>query len=169
MMKVYTCRKMKQIDEYRENRKMNKARKLFLLAALVMFAGACVVNVEDEGETLPVPVDGEEGRTVTLSITVPGPAGSRAMETTLEEAVEAIDVLLFDATTDKFRYRALGTKPDAANSFSVRLPTGKWTVVLLANAREALAGIAPATLHDPGTGTREEVLNGRWMAVSRRG
>ncbi|MDR1273096.1 MAG: DUF4906 domain-containing protein [Odoribacteraceae bacterium] len=145
---------------------MKQTRKLFPLAVLALFAGACVVNVEDEGE--PAPVAGDDGRTVTLSITVPGPAASRAMPTTVEDSVETIDVLLFDAATDKFRYRAIGTKPDATRSFSVRLPTGNWTVVLLANARAELAnaGIAPATLHDPGTKSREEVLESIVMTLA---
>jgi uncharacterized protein (TIGR02145 family) len=124
---------------------MKQPNKTFLLAALAMFAGACVVNMDDEKESAPV----DDERVVTLSIAVPSPADSRAMSPETEGAVATVDVLLFDKTTDEFRYWAIGsdvtpddTHPERISSFSVKLPTGTWTVVVLANARELLEASA---------------------------
>ncbi|MDR1274233.1 MAG: FimB/Mfa2 family fimbrial subunit, partial [Odoribacteraceae bacterium] len=155
---------------------MKQVNKTFLLAVLAMFAGACVVNVDDERE--PAPVVDADGRVVTLSIAVPGPAPSRAMSTTTEGKVSTIDVLLFDKDTDKFRYWAIGSNvtpdddhPELKSSFSVKLPTGPWTVVVLANARELLEASAypevkAAAFAGSSALSREELLESLVVTIS---
>jgi hypothetical protein len=161
---------MKQINESMNDRKMNKRSKLFPLAALALFAGACVVNVDDEKEPAPAEVDGE--RLVTLALTLPGSPGTRALKTVDENAVDAVDVFLFNAT-DQFCYRAIGSSITTVSSapdpeqrqFNVRLPEGTWRVVVLANARAAIAAskkatdLVPATLSSAGL-SRADVLDG---------
>jgi hypothetical protein len=121
-----------------------------VLAAILAFAGSCVTNV-NEGN--PVASDGEH--LVTLSFTVPG-APTRAMD---EEAVETIDVRLFDPSTDNIVYRALGTKP-SAGQFTVKLPSNTYNIVVLANARAMIpAAYPPATTGASFTNdTRDVVL-----------
>jgi hypothetical protein len=138
---------------------MKQIKKLFPLAALALLAGACVVNMED-GE--PSPVAGEEGRVVTLALAVPGLPASRAgLDDTGENVVETVDVLLFK--DDKFYYRAIGSNINddggiTKKKFNVRLPMGTYGIVVLANARAALAGITPATI-DPAGDPRATVLD----------
>jgi uncharacterized protein (TIGR02145 family) len=138
--------------------------KLSLLAALAVFAGACA----EEGGV----ATGNEERLVTLSIAVPGPAETRAMAEGTERAVSEIDVLLFNAATDEFRYRAIGSSIlDASvpgktrKNFTVKLPMDEWTVVVLANARSLIETsrltypeLAPATLAGGNTVTRANLL-----------
>ncbi|MDR1273123.1 MAG: BACON domain-containing protein, partial [Odoribacteraceae bacterium] len=153
---------------------MKQSRNTLLLAALAILAGACMIDARDEKE----PADDEDGRLVTLSIAVPGPAESRAMSETTEGVVSAIDVLLFKAATDEFRYRAIGSsitpdtdEPNVKKSFNVRLPAGEWTVVVLANARAALAAspnaslLSPATLAESNTIKRVAILDGLVMTL----
>ncbi|MDR1273708.1 MAG: hypothetical protein LBK12_04085 [Odoribacteraceae bacterium] len=152
---------------------MKQVNKTFLLAALVMFAGACVVNMDDERE----PVVGADGCVVTLSIAVSGPAGSRAMSPETEGAVSDVDVLLFDKMTDEFRYWAIGsnvtpnaTFPERITSFSVKLPSETWTVVVLANARELLeasahADVKAAVLAGSSTLSRKALLESLVMTI----
>jgi hypothetical protein len=138
---------MKQINEKVNDKKIKKTSRLFLLAALSIFAGACVVNMED-GEK-PAPVAGDEGRLVTLLLAVPGLPASRGLDEPGENFIETVDVLLFK--DDKFYYRAIGSNIDddggiTKKKFNVRLPMGTYGIVVLANARAALAGFAPATV-----------------------
>ncbi|MDR1414295.1 MAG: FimB/Mfa2 family fimbrial subunit, partial [Odoribacteraceae bacterium] len=114
-------------------------------------AGSCTTNVR---EGYPAIGDGEH--LVTLSFTVPGSPATRAMD---EEAVETIDVLLFDPSTDNIVYRAIGTKP-VSNQFTVKLPANTYNIVLLANARDMIpAAYPPATTDASFTNdTRQDVL-----------
>jgi hypothetical protein len=147
------------------------------LAALAIFAGACVVHVDDERKPGPVAGDGEQ--LVTLALALPGTPGSRAMDAD-EEVVEAIDVFLFNAS-DQFCYRALGsgitdesTDEVARKSFNVRLPKGPWKVVVLANARGAIADskkasdLVPASVSTEGL-SREVVLDGIAQQLANTG
>jgi hypothetical protein len=142
--------------------------KVILFAVLATFAGACVVNVDDEEESVPVVGDAE--RLVTLALSLPGSPGTRAMDTD-ENVVDAIDVFLFNAS-DQFCYRALGSSITDASTdeivkknFNVRLPEGEWKVVVLANARGAIAAskkaddLVPATPSTAGL-SRKVVLDG---------
>jgi hypothetical protein len=120
------------------------------LAAILAFAASCMTHV-NEGN--PAAGDGEH--LVTLSFTVPG-APTRAMD---ETAVETIDVLLFDPSTDNIVYRAIGTKP-VSNQFTVKLPANTYNIVVLANARAMIpAAYPPATTGASFTNdSREDVL-----------
>ncbi|MDR1273572.1 MAG: FimB/Mfa2 family fimbrial subunit [Odoribacteraceae bacterium] len=157
---------MKQMNERVNDRKTRKTSKLFLLAALALFAEACVVNLE-EGELAPAIESGE--RLVTLALSVPGPPVSRGLTTDDESEVKTIDVLLFNANANEyFQYRAIGDiDPATGKKFSVKLPGGTWNVVVLANAGEAFGKLvnpyksllAPATLApDLSTVSRRDVL-----------
>jgi uncharacterized protein (TIGR02145 family) len=141
--------------------------KITLIAALALLAGACVMNMEDGALVAPA-----GDRLVTLALSVPGPPASRGMDDTRENAVNTVDVLLFTGNADEFfYYRAIGSKPDDDGAiykkkFEVRLPEGKWNVVILANARDAIANsshlslLAPATpAKNNTTVTRVDVLN----------
>jgi hypothetical protein len=123
----------------------------FVLAAILALAASCVAKV-DEG----TPVAGDGEHIVTLSFTVPGPPASRAMN---EDAVETIDVLLFDQGTGKIVYRAIGSTP-VLGQFTVKLPDGTYDAVVLANARAMIpAAYPPATTGTSFTNdTREDVL-----------
>jgi hypothetical protein len=152
---------------------MKHTHKTFLFAALATLAGACVVDVEELNA--PVPEPGDDGRLVTLSIAVPGPAGTRAQMSEKDEGlVSEVDVLLFDED-DNFCYWAIGssvdngTGTDPIKSFSVRLPTEDWTVVVLANARGAITNskyakdpdkvLVPATLVSSPAISRADILD----------
>ncbi|MDR1415629.1 MAG: hypothetical protein LBI96_07450, partial [Odoribacteraceae bacterium] len=118
--------------------------KLFVLAAILAFATSCVTNINESG---PVVGDGE--RLVTLALTVPGTPATRALpkNDAWENAVNTVDVLLFDASGN-FKYRAIGSTavddpaalPAIQKNFTVKLPVcTNHTIVVLANARAALA------------------------------
>ncbi|MDR1274557.1 MAG: hypothetical protein LBK12_08405 [Odoribacteraceae bacterium] len=155
---------------------MKQITKLFPLVALALFAWACTVNVHD-GD--PVAVDGEEGRLVTLSLAIPGSPVSRGLDDPAENAVTTIDVLLFTADgNDRFRYRALATSITGASSqkeFTVKLPEETWNVVVLANARGALAAspeaslLVPSTLAPGSTVTRATILGGLVQQLTATG
>ena len=103
---------------------------------------------------------------VTLSLSTPA---TRAEATTAENAIDKIDVLLFDEACDEFVYRAHGTEitnqgnePHATKKFEVRLPIGgPCKVVVIANAREAVqaTGLPVATIVTSNGALRETALN----------
>jgi hypothetical protein len=125
------------------------------LVAILAFTSSCVTNVR-EGDPVTV---GDGEHLVTLSFTIPGPPPSRAMS---ETEIDAVDVLLFDLSTDNnLVYRAIGTKPNSSNEFTVKLPDGTYNIVVLANARAMIpAAYPPATLFTapPPLVSREDVL-----------
>jgi hypothetical protein len=131
--------------------------KNFSLAVLALLAGACVVNVE---EGAPV-TDGN--RLVTLALSVPAQPVTRGPSTGEEDAVHFVDVLLFtDDANEYFRYRAIGSQPvdktvgvTDKKKFNVRLPEGTWNVIVLANAREAIANSSHETLLTPASLAKE--------------
>ena len=83
---------------------------------------------------------------VTLSLSTPASRTTRAPGdpvpgSTAEKVINEIDVLLFSAD-ESFHYRAHGVitnNADATKTFTVKLPTGTRDVVILANARAAIA------------------------------
>ncbi|MDR0765623.1 MAG: FimB/Mfa2 family fimbrial subunit, partial [Odoribacteraceae bacterium] len=119
----------------------------------------------------------DEMALVTLSLSAPSSPVTRAEATATENAISEVDVMLFDATSDKFIYRAHGTQienqatvptvdpdPYATKKFEARLPLGgPYKVVVLANARTAIAGLTPklpiASLDEDENRSREAVLN----------
>jgi hypothetical protein len=114
------------------------------LPAILAFAASCVTNIN---ESNPIVGDGE--RLVTLALTVPGTPATRALpkNDAWENAVNTVDVLLFDASGN-FKYRAIGSTavddpaalPTIQKNFTVKLPVcTNYTIVVLANARTALA------------------------------
>jgi hypothetical protein len=118
--------------------------KLFALATILALAVSCVTNVHESYTGID---DGE--RLVTLALTVPGTPATRALpkNDAWENAVNTVDVLLFDASGN-FKYRAIGSTavddpaalPKIQKSFTVKRPVcTNHTIVVLANARAALA------------------------------
>jgi hypothetical protein len=114
------------------------------MAAILAFAASCVTNGHESYLGVS---DGE--RLVTLALTVPGTPATRALpkNDAWENAVNTVDVLLFDASGN-FKYRAIGStaidNPDALpaiqKSFTVKLPVcTNHSIVVLANAHTALA------------------------------
>jgi hypothetical protein len=139
-------------------KQVKKMKKIFLLAALAMCAGSCVIDVE---ENKPAAAIDNEGRLVTLSLAVPGAPASRGLSCTEENAVIDVDVLLFDAS-DHFYYRAVGSniaqdgELSSRQKFTVKLPEGPWKAVVLANARAILANSPHATRLSPSALPGEE-------------
>lgn len=98
-------------------------------------------------------VDGAESAAkelaVTLAIHVPGSSlpSTRALTGTQENDVTTIDVLVFDATTKVYTHTAQAQSGGISSSdtdgrkksFTVTLQHGSWDIVILANARAALA------------------------------
>jgi hypothetical protein len=116
---------------------------------MALLFAACVQDIE----TGKLQATRDEMALVTLSLSTPA---TRAEATTAENAINAIDVLLFDEASDEFAYRAHGTEianqgsePYATKKFEVRLPIGgPFKVVVLANARAAIQ-TASASLDIP--------------------
>jgi hypothetical protein len=141
---------------------------IFIVTLLVGFA-SCVRDTR-LGQTGTFINDGEA--LVTLSLDVPAAPNSRAMTAAQEAYIDQVDVLLFDAeNNDKYHYHAIGSKPDndaSQKQFTVKLPTGKYRVVVLANARAMLAGYPPATLASTAgiNKTRVQVLNELQFALN---
>jgi hypothetical protein len=115
-----------------------------ILAIFLALAASCVTNINENN---PGVDDGE--RLVTLALTVPGTPATRALpkDDAWENAVNTVDVLLFDASGN-FKYRAIGSTvadepsalPAIQKSFTVKLPVcTNHSIVVLANARAALA------------------------------
>ncbi|MDR1415299.1 MAG: FimB/Mfa2 family fimbrial subunit, partial [Odoribacteraceae bacterium] len=149
-------------------------KQLFPLAAILTLAASCVANF---GEDTPLPAVSSDERLVTLSLNVPTTPDSRAAVAD-ENAITEIDVLLFDATTDGFRYRAIGSAistPDnlapAKKQFSVKLPIGNWRIIVLANARASLTALTSpnvpiASLDETSAWTRTTLLNSLEMKLA---
>ncbi|MDR2414964.1 MAG: leucine-rich repeat protein, partial [Odoribacteraceae bacterium] len=95
---------------------------------------------------------------VTLSFTMPSPPATRALTDAIEGQVNRVDVLLFKGGDLYYRAGVSNasitpdaTTPDTKKSFTVRLPAGdNYEAVLLANAENALSGIAPSVILAPG-------------------
>ncbi|MDR0765690.1 MAG: FimB/Mfa2 family fimbrial subunit, partial [Odoribacteraceae bacterium] len=136
-----------------------------LLASLAVILSTLFTSCIRDYYVGGAPVDDDETALVTLSLSVPETPATRADATVAENAIEAIDVLLFNAS-DKFYYRAHGTQitndgstPYATKKFGVRLPVGgPYNIVVLANARAALTSLAVATIVTSGS-SRVDVLN----------
>ncbi|MDR0765543.1 MAG: hypothetical protein LBF09_01220, partial [Odoribacteraceae bacterium] len=132
---------------------------------------SCVQDL-DGGKEQQVITD--EMALVTLSLSAPSSPVTRAEATATENAISEVDVLLFNAS-DNFIYRAHGTSikdqatvpatdpdpdPYATKKFEVRLPVGTHHVVVLANARAAIAALSlPVATLVSGGASRATVLN----------
>jgi hypothetical protein len=142
---------------------MRKTIYIFTLAGLLaLLTCSCVW---DEGNLDPLAGD---DALVTLAVNLPAsPPASRAGDGPDENAVNAVDVLLFDVN-DKYFYRAVGTSiiPDGTDetkkTFTARLPQGgPYKIVVLANATDMLGNYPPSVPRDPSyTVTREALLEG---------
>jgi hypothetical protein len=143
---------------------------VFFAWVVVVVAGGVMSCVRDMQARQGALLDGEA--LVTLAMDVPGIPASRATDpgTEKENTISEIDVLLFDATTDKYRYRAIGSAttdlgapgdvPHQQKSFTVKLPLGDYRVLVIANARASIPALyAPAALAgaDNSDKTREQV------------
>ena len=152
---------------------MKKIGSITFIIAVVIIAAlaSCVKDLDNEKEK-----SGDGTALVTLTLSMPSSPTSRAAATPDENAIDQIDVLLFDASDlpdQPFLYRAAGTVIDqgttlfATKQFEVKLPIGgPYSVIVLANARAAITSLSPAlpisTLvpaSDPLAIPRVDVLN----------
>ena len=139
----------------------------FIIAAFIIAAfTSCVRDLDSTARGV---TDGMA--LVTLSLSTPSSPASRAGETSAENAISEIDVLLFDAS-DNFYYRAAGTKienqggePYATKKFEVKLPISgpAYKIVVLANARAAISTLGPqlpvSTVYTGTARSRASILN----------
>lgn len=127
----------------------------FLFAALSF--SSC--QMEEENNNLPHGADSE----VFFSLNIPQIATdiTRAISEANEQTVETIDILAFDAVSDKFLYHVTGTVTDAQKiKAKVQRITGKeQRFVFLINARSAL------TIPTEGA-DREAVLEGITLSLN---
>ena len=153
---------------------------VFLIAALA----SCVRDLGGGKEKS----GGDDMALVTLSLSTPASRATRAPGDPVpgsvdENQVTAVDVLLFTKNDDKLYYRASATgdnikdeapTPYLEKTFIVKLPINPvdgnddaipYRMVILANASDLLAGIAPATLV-PVVTDRETLLDGLARTVT---
>jgi hypothetical protein len=154
---------------------LNGTRRPIIACLAALLAGACVWD--DNDDTRPGDLPGEE-TLVTFSLSVPGgtPA-SRALSKADEDNVSQVDVLLFDEA-DKFYYRATGSHivdddtalPTVKKKFDVKLPQGTFHVVVLANAAAVLAAAPPLVKGTSRQATLDplevSLATGKWEAAA---
>ncbi|WP_307756624.1 fimbrial protein [uncultured Alistipes sp.] len=138
---------------------------LVVLSAHVLVAGCSKeVSLEDRGNT----GNGQtEESLVKLSLQLPGQGASRALTQTQEDAIQTVDILVFDRNDNFFDWRHGNMKVEG-NTTSVEAllvssqrgdANDRYRIVVLANAREKLYALfksTDGTVNKPGGST----LNG---------
>ena len=147
----------------RESYRFSFTRFVAIPLFLALMHASCV----RDGDTFSKKTSDEDNTiAVVLSLAVPETRAGSADATAAENAIEEINVLLFDQNdaNEKFIYRAAGTSiadngSPAAKKFEVRLPLGgPYKAVVLANAQAAVQGLPIATLVTNGA-SRASLLN----------
>ena len=116
-----------------------KRQSVYLLLCIGLLLGvvACVTEEWDK----PTPLIQEDETWVDFSINIPGGldgASSRALSDQDENAINTIEIIVFDEK-DNYAYTALCDKIERSETsevkFSVKLKTGAYKLMILANAR----------------------------------
>lgn len=153
--------------------RLNGYKRLWKLLPLTAVVFLLATLASCTGEEDIVRQTGEGDALVTLSLRLPGASlpASRALMETDENIVKEIDVLVFNPGGN-FAYSAQGTGLSgngATKTFTVKLRTGNYDLVILANARDIIEA-ADLTKKNKATAlamlTAAVPEDGKWVATA---